>query len=346
MTKIAIIGSEKSGKTTLAGKLGKKGNVTDVTMYDYAKNDSILTTIDATGYPVSVKPLITALNLSDIALLCIPPQGLDPQAAECIIALDLMQYKHGIVVLTKADSTYPFAVDELKAKLQKITTGTALENWDYMSISTTSSFEGMEELKELIFEMGAKVDEELRELDGLSPRIMIDQSFNVTGIGCVVLGVVEQGTINMKDKMLAYPTKKELEIRSIQMHDVDVKSAPAGARVGLALKGIQSKDIDRGFVVSKEETVTTNFVLSCRVSPLAKSFNVNDMLHLYVGLQSSPVRVVEINEAGNTVETAKPGKEYTLKLEGTKEISFIKTDRFILSNLDEKQRFIAYGHEQ
>ena len=346
MTKIAIIGSEKSGKTTLAGKLGKKGNVTDVTMYDYAKNDSILTTIDATGYPVSVKPLITALNLSDIALLCIPPQGLDPQAAECIIALDLMQYKHGIVVLTKADSTYPFAVDELKAKLQKITTGTALENWDYMSISTTSSFEGMEELKELIFEMGAKVDEEQRELDGLSPRIMIDQSFNVTGIGCVVLGVVEQGTINMKDKMLAYPTKKELEIRSIQMHDVDVKSAPAGARVGLALKGIQSKDIDRGFVVSKEETVTTNFVLSCRVSPLAKSFNINDMLHLYVGLQSSPVRVVEINEGGNKVETAKPGKEYTLKLEGTKEISFIKTDRFILSNLDEKQRFIAYGHEQ
>jgi selenocysteine-specific translation elongation factor len=345
MTKIAIIGSEKSGKTTLAGKLGKKGNVTDVTMYDYAKNDSILTTIDATGYPVSVKPLITALNLSDVALLCIPPEGLDPQAAECIIALDLMQYKHGIVVLTKADSTYPFAVDELKAKLQNLTKGTALENWEYMSISTTS-FEGMEELKELIFEMGAKVDEELRELDELSPRIMIDQSFNVTGIGCVVLGVVEQGTINIKDKMIAYPTKKELEIRSIQMHDVDVKSAPAGARVGLALKGIQSKDIDRGFVVSNEETVATDLVINCGVSPLAKPFNVNDMLHLYVGLQSSPVRVVEISEDGNPVEIAKPGKEYTLKLEGTKEISYIKSDRFILSNLDEKQRFIAYGHEQ
>ena len=345
MTKIAIIGSEKSGKTTLAGKLGKKGNVTDITMYDYAKNDSILTTIDATGYPTSVKSLITALNLSDIALLCIPPEGLDPQAAECIIALDLMQYKHGIVVLTKADTTYPFAVDELKAKLQKVTTGTALENWDYMSISTTS-FEGMEELKELIFEIGAKVDSKQRELDELSPRIMIDQSFNVTGIGCVVLGVVEQGTINIKDKMLAYPTKKELEIRSIQMHDVDVRSAPAGARVGLALKGIQSKDIDRGFVVSKEETVATDLVLKCGLSPLAKSFNVNDMLHLYVGLQSSPVRVVEIIGGNSSVETASPGKEYVLKLEGSKEISYTGTDRFILSNLDEKQRFIAYGHEQ
>ena len=103
MTKITIIGSEKSGKTTLAGKLGKKGNVTDITMYDYAKNDSILTTIDATGYPASVKSLITALNLSDIAILCIPPEGLDPLSAECIIALDLLGYKHGIIALTKSD---------------------------------------------------------------------------------------------------------------------------------------------------------------------------------------------------------------------------------------------------
>ncbi len=344
MTKIAIIGSEKSGKTTLAGKLGKKGNVTDITMYDYAKNDRILTTIDATGYPASVKSLITALNLSDIALLCIPPEGLDPQAAECIIALDLMKYKHGMVVLTKSDTTYPFAIDELKAKMQNLTRGTALENWEYMSISTTS-FEGMDELKDLIFKIDERVDKEHRGLDDLNPRIMIDQSFNVTGIGCVVLGVVDQGTINVKDKMLAYPTKKELEIRSIQMHDVDVRSAPAGARVGLALKGIQSKDIDRGFVVSGEETVATDFVMNVALSPLAKEFNSGDMLHLYVGLQSSPVKVTEITEDGQSIETAVPGKEYTLKLSGTKEIAYIKNDRFILANLDEKQRFIASGHE-
>lgn len=344
MTKIAIVGSEKSGKTTLAGKLGKKGNVSDITMYDYAKNDMILTTIDATGYPASVKSLVTALNLSDIALLCVPPEGLDPLAAECIIALDLMGYKHGIVVLTKADKTYPFAVDELKAKLQKITTGTALENWEYMSISTTS-FEGMEELKELISAIGSKVDEEQRELDGLPSRTLIDQSFNVTGIGCVVLGVVSQGTINAKDKMIAYPAKKELEIRSIQMHDIDAKSAPAGARVGLALKGVQSKDIERGFVLSKEENVATEFVLKSKLSPLAKQFNIDDMLHLFVGLQSSPVRVNEITENGKKVETAKPGKEFTLTLSGSKEIAYSKNDRFILTNLDEKQRFIAFGYE-
>lgn len=345
MTKIAIIGSEKSGKTTLAGKLGKKGSVTDITMYDYAKNDRVLTTIDATGYPASVKSLLTALNLSDIALLCIPPQGLDPLAAECIIALDLLGYRHGVIVQTKADLSYPLAIEEMREKLKKITKGTALENWQYHTVSTTS-FEGMEELKELIFSMGDKVDTEQRSLDSLPARVVIDQSFNVTGIGCVVLGVVSQGTIHAKDKLVAYPAKKELEIRSIQMHDVDVKTAPAGARVGLALKGVQSKDIDRGFVLSPQEDIVTDLTLECTLSQLAKEVSVGDMLHLYVGLQSSPVKIRSIKQEGQNTEKAKPGKKYIMELAGTKEIAFSKNDRFVLANLDGKQRFVAFGHSQ
>lgn len=345
MTKIAIIGSEKSGKTTLAGKLGKKGSVTDITMYDYAKNDRVLTTIDATGYPASVKSLLTALNLSDIALLCIPPQGLDPLAAECIIALDLLGYRHGVIVQTKADLSYPLAIEEMREKLKKITKGTALENWQYHTVSTTS-FEGMEELKELIFSMGDKVGAEQRNLDSLPARVVIDQSFNVTGIGCVVLGVVSQGTIHAKDKLVAYPAKKELEIRSIQMHDVDVKTAPAGARVGLALKGVQSKDIDRGFVLSAQEDIVTDLTLECTLSQLAKEVSVGDMLHLYVGLQSSPVKIRSIKQEGQNTEKAKPGKKYIMELAGTKEIAFSKNDRFVLANLDGKQRFVAFGHSQ
>ncbi len=345
MTKIAIIGSEKSGKTTLAGKLGKKGSVTDITMYDYAKNDRVPTTIDATGYPASVKSLLTALNLSDIALLCIPPQGLDPLAAECIISLDLLGYKHGIVVQTKADLSYPLALEEMKEKLKKITKGTALENWQYHTVSTTS-FEGMEELKELIFSMGEMVDAEQRSLDSLPARVVIDQSFNVTGIGCVVLGVVSQGTIHAKDKMVAYPAKKDLEIRSIQMHDVDVKTAPAGARVGLALKNVQSKDIDRGFILSAEENVSEDLIIECTLSQLSKEFAVGDMLHAYVGLQSAPLKVKSIKHEGQSVEKAKPGKKYLLELAGTKEIAYSKNDRFVLANLDGKQRFVAFGYSQ
>ena len=342
MTKITITGSQQSGKTTLAAKLGKKGNVSDFTMYDFAKGDKIMTIIDPTGYPDSVKPLISSLTLSDIAILCVPPTGLDAYAGECIVCLECMGYKHGLVLLTRSDTTYPQATDELKAKLQKITKGTVLEHWEYMAVST-KTFEGMEELKEKIFSMGETIDEEDRTKATLPTRIIVDQSFNVTGIGCVVLGVVMQGTVNAKDKMTAYPTRKPLEIRSIQMHDVDVKSAPNGARVGLALKGIQSKDIDRGHVLSLEEIVSENLKIKCKLSPFSKGFNTGSMLHVFVGLQSSPMRVNSIEKNGTMVEKASAGNEYVLQLIGTKEISYSQQDRFILTDLDEKQRFLGFG---
>ncbi|MCD4845809.1 MAG: elongation factor Tu [Methanosarcinales archaeon] len=342
MTKIAVIGSEQSGRTTLASKLGKKGNVSDITMYDFEKGTSILTTVDATGYPKSIKPLITALNLTDAVLLCIPPAGLDTYTGECIVALDLLGCKHGIVVLTKSDTTYPNALDELKQTIKKITTSTVLKDWDQIAISTTT-FEGMEELKEMITLIGKKVDVELAQLDELPPRVIIDHVFNVTGIGCVVLGIVDQGTIHAKDKMTMMPVEKTIEIRSIQMHDINVKSAAAGARVGLALKNIQSKDVDRGYVISNNETVTMDFILNCTISQFTKQVAVGDILHLFTGLQSAPARVKKIMINNEVVEYARPGSECILTLSGSKNIAYIKSDRFIITNLDEKQRFVGYG---
>jgi selenocysteine-specific translation elongation factor len=342
MTKVAIIGSEQSGRTSLAAKLGKKGNVADVTMYDFARNDVVMTTIDANGYPKSLKSLITALNLSDIALLCIPPGGLDAHAGECVIALDLLQYRYGLVVLTKADTSYPYAQEELENKIRKILTGTCMESWEFVNVSTTS-FEGLDVLREKILEIDGKVAGENRPLDEKPVRVAVDQSFNVTGIGCVVLGVVTQGTLNAKDKLIAYPAGKPLEIRSIQMHDVDVRRASTGARVGLALKGVQSKDIERGFIISETENVATDFRLGCTISPLSAPLTVSDVPHLFTGLQSAPVRVVKIEVNGESVEKAEPGTECALHLSSSHEIAYSPSDRFLLANLDAKQRFAGYG---
>jgi selenocysteine-specific translation elongation factor len=301
-----------------------------------------MTTIDANGYPKSLKSLIAALNLSDIALLCIPPEGPDASAGECLVALNLMQYKHGMIVLTKADTSYTYAQEELEKKIRKILTGTCMENWDIINISTRS-FEGLDKLREKILELDRKISADHKKLDDKPVRVVVDQSFNVTGIGCVVLGVVSQGTLNAKDKLTAYPAAKPLEIRSIQMHDVDVKSATTGARVGLALKGIQSKDIDRGFVISEKETVAKSFVLKCTISPFSAPLAVSDVPHLFVGLQSTPVRLEEIEIGGKVADRAKSGNECILHLSGSNEIAFNSSDRFILSNLDEKQRCAGFG---
>ncbi len=342
MTKIAIIGGSQSGRTVLASKLGKKGNVTDIAIYDFSKSGKTLVSIDAIGYPKSVKPLITALNLSDIALLCIPPTGPDIHTGECIVALDLLGYKHGMVVLTMSDTSHHHALEDMTKSLRKIAAGTVLENWEYLAIST-STFDGMEELKGRIFSMGDQVDQENAELNELSPRVVIDHVFNVTGIGCVILGMVMQGTIHAKDKMGVLPVGRQAEVRSIQMHDVDTKSAPAGARVGLALKNVQPKDVERGCVISNIETVNTGFTLNCTLSKFAKRISVGDMLHLFVGLQTAPVRVEKIVVDGEDVDHATTGSSPVVTLSGSKNITYIESDRFILTNLDEKQRFVGYG---
>ncbi|AEH59897.1 elongation factor Tu domain 2 protein [Methanosalsum zhilinae DSM 4017] len=342
MTKITVIGNEGSGKTTLASKLGKKGAVSDIVTYEFSKSGEVLTIIDPAGYPKSIKPLLTALHLSDIALVCIPPEGPDIYAGECILSLDLLNYRHGIFVLTKSDTTYSYAQDELKDKIKKIVAGTTLEEWDYIEVSATEH-EGMNELRDMIFTIGKKVDSEHRELDSQSPRVVIDQVFNVTGIGCVALGVVKQGSINIKDKLSVFPTSKEIEIRSIQIHDEDKKQAFTGDRVGLALKNIQSKEIERGYIISEKELVDTGFNLKCRISRFSKKINLFDVLHLFSGIQSSPVRVERIEINDTEVDSADPGSECTLHLAGEKEIAYSTQDRFIIVNLDEKQRFSGYG---
>jgi len=145
--------------------------------------------------------------------------------------------------------------------------------------------------------------------------------------------------------MLMMPAEKPVEIRSIQLHDVDAKSAATGARVGLALKHIQPKDVERGDVISEagNEIVGTGVTLNTTLSKFTKQITVGDVLHLFVGLQSAPARIEEIVVNGAGADTALPGSECATVLSGSKRIAYAESDRFILANLDEKQRFVGYG---
>jgi selenocysteine-specific elongation factor len=353
MTNLAIIGTEKSGRTSLAANLGKKGTISDITMYNNDRESLKMVFVDPQGYPKALKPLVTALNISDMAILCIPPNGLDKDnpasvhTGECIVALDLLGFNHGIIALTRSDSTHMNAIDELKNKIKVMTAGTSLQDWECISLNTNKSaknpFEGVEDLKARINEMAEKIEVEQAKLNNLPARVFIDHAFNVTGKGCVVLGVVKQGISKEKDKTKIYPLDREIEIRSIQSHDVDIESAPTGTRVGMRLKNVQAKDIERGFIISDKEIVSTDYTLECTLSKFTRKIEASSVLHLFVGLQSEPVRVEKILVDGQDVKEVKPGRTCVLELSGNKKVAYSKDDRFLIANLDLTQRFAAYG---
>jgi selenocysteine-specific translation elongation factor len=353
MTNLAIIGTEKSGRTSLAANLGKKGTSSDITLYNNDKENRKMVFVDPHSYPKTLKSLVTALNVSDMAILCIPPDGLNRDnpasvhTGECIVALDLLGFKHGIIALTKSDSTHMHATDELKKKIKLMTVGTSLQDWECISLNTNKSaknlFEGVEDLKAKINEVSEKIEAEQAEMNDLSARVFIDHAFNVTGKGCVVLGVVKQGISKDKDKTKIFPLDRDIEIRSIQSHDVDIDNAPTGTRVGMRLKNVQAKDIERGFIISDKEIVSTDYTLQCTISKFTRAIETSSVLHLFVGLQSEPVRVEKILVDGQEVNEVKPGSACVLELSGNKKVAYNKEDRFLLANLDLPQRFAGYG---
>ena len=339
MVNVAMVGGDQSGKTTLASKLGKKGTESDVILYNFTKGNNILTIVDPVGYPKSPKPLVNAVNMSDVTVFCVASGGLDAGAGEGIILMDLLRPRHGIITITRTDESNPYAIEELAQKIKTLTKGTAMEGWEVIPTST-KTFEGIDKLKERLFELDAVLRDECKALVDKPARIPIDHHFNVTGIGCVILGCVLQGTVSIHDRLMIWPLKHEAEIRSIQMQDNDVKQSRAGDRVGLSLKGVQSKDLDRGFLISRSETVSDVLKLKCRTARFKGEISAGDKVHLYVGLQSSPALIVSINGASSTASNT----DYEIDVKTDKEVAYSPGDAFLLSRLDDpKQRFLARG---
>ena len=66
------------------------------------------------------------------------------------------------------------------------------------------------------------------------------------GVGTVLLGGIKQGRIRVYDKLKILPSNKEVLIKSIQMHDDPVDESSSPSRVGLGVKGISPREIERG----------------------------------------------------------------------------------------------------
>ena len=84
-------------------------------------------------------------------------------------------------------------------------------------------------------------------------RMYIDRSYKVTGVGAVASGTVNSGTVETGDELLLGPMPdgsfREVEARSIEMHYHRVDKATAGRIVGIALKGVDESEIERGMAL-------------------------------------------------------------------------------------------------
>jgi selenocysteine-specific translation elongation factor len=136
----------------------------------------------------------------------------------------------------KKENGFIIADDDKKDLIRKIIKNTDLKNYKFFD---GKPMELMDEIKNV------KINR-----DNSRNLTVIDHFFKVKGVGTVALGFVISGTVKRHDKMILSDIDREIEIKSIQMNDVDEDTANAGSRVGFALKNIEPTDMSRGMFLS------------------------------------------------------------------------------------------------
>tara|TARA_B100001245_G_scaffold66897_1_gene46652 strand:- start:186 stop:788 length:603 start_codon:yes stop_codon:yes gene_type:complete len=138
-----------------------------------------------------------------------------------------------------------------------------------------------------------------------SVQIVVDHCFDVKGVGTVVLGKVLQGTVNQYDNLVHLPSGADVMVKSIQMHDDDVKQAVCPARVGLSLKGIKPDEVGRGDIITSDKSleVKSEIEVDFKQSPFYKGeVSVNQMCLVSVGLQIKAAKFSSVSPVKLTLD--------------------------------------------
>lgn len=291
----------------LGRELGKRGTESDIVMYNRKTDDCIFTFMQPVGDKVTVKSQI--LSCIDAAIISFTE--MTPAVGETVLMLDSFGISHGVIVVP------PYTEP---SKIAAITKGTSLES----------------------FVVTERDPLKLREiLDGFEPErgtdsaasIVVDHSFHVKGVGEIILGSVTCGIVKRHDKLLLLPEKKDVVVRSIQMHDTDFNEAEVGSRVGLAIKGATADEMERGSVLCTPGSVRTGTTITLSFVPnrfYAEGIR-EGAFHLAVGMQTVPVDVTGINNG-------------TITIESKKQVVYTFRDTFLLLDLNaEKLHVMGKG---
>jgi selenocysteine-specific translation elongation factor len=277
---VAVVGARDQAK-----EFGRKGTASDVTLYNAVRDGHAVTLIEPTGFPEKFGALLFALGMADRTLFVV--DALSREVAETAAVVDLFE--------TPVDLALGPTVGE--SELRKAFRGTRLETAPAAPLDFPK----------------------LRaSLDGWSAPdvpgpvlVRIDHAFPVKGVGAVALGVVRRGTLKAHDKLRLYPTSKTVEVRSIQVHDVDVPRASTGERVGVAIKGVEADELARGQTLGPEGALQVGTELSALVDKPCRYYKgaISEGLvgNLLLGLQFVPVQVTAGTVGGPlTLTTDRP----------------------------------------
>ncbi|MCL4323739.1 MAG: EF-Tu/IF-2/RF-3 family GTPase [Candidatus Thermoplasmatota archaeon] len=207
----------------------KKHTESDVTIYGRKDEDGNVTLFSPLRYPDKISSLTDSMTLSDYCL--INGRMMNSFLGENIICADLMKKKNGAFIVDSFTDT---------EKLKSIIKGSNLEDYEMYGGNA--------------MELLARIRNSAMPNNEGKVKVVIDHFFKVKSVGTVILGFVLSGTLKKHQTLFLNPPGIQVQVKSIQMNDVDHDEAPAGSRVGIALKNADIEEITRGSLLEEEKT--------------------------------------------------------------------------------------------
>jgi elongation factor Tu len=245
--------------------------------------------VDCPGHADYVKNMITGAAQMDGAILVVSgADGPMPQTKEHILLAKQVGVPNMVVFLNKEDQVddaellelvelevretldkYEFPGDEIP-----IVTGSALLALEAL-IENPKLKRGENEWVDKIYKLMDQVDQYIPTPERQTDKpflLAVEDVLSITGRGTVATGRVERGTLKVGEnvEIVGLKDTRTSVVTGLEMFKRTLDETMAGDNVGVLLRGIQKKDIERGMVLAKPGTINPHTKFKAQVYVLTK----------------------------------------------------------------------------
>jgi selenocysteine-specific elongation factor len=285
-----------------------------------------LSLVDVPGHERFIKNMLAGVGGLDAAMLVVAAdEALMPQTREHLAILDLLEVRHGLVVLSKADLVDEEWLALVREEVAEGLHGTSLEHARLLPVSARTG-QGLNQLRAALDTLLDAVPS--RSTAQGAPRLPVDRSFTVGGFGTVVTGTLLDGPLQVGQELVLMPTGLRARVRGLQTHRERGERALPGTRVAVNLVGVHHSQVSRGDVLALPDTLMPTAMLDMRLRVLADAaapVRQNDGLDLFTGAAEVPCRITLLD-----AEELGPGASGWVQLRLERPIAVARGDRCIL----------------
>jgi len=249
---------------------------------EYSTENRHYAHVDCPGHADYVKNMITGAAQMDGAILVVSAyDGPMPQTREHILLARQVNVPRIVVFLNKVDLVDdPELIDlvemetrELLSKYEfdgdkaPVIRGSALKAMKATSLDDPAC----KPIEELLKAMDEYIPIPKRDID--KPFLMpVEDVFSIKGRGTVGTGRVERGKVRVGDtvEIVGLGETRQTVVTGVEMFQKTLDEGIAGDNIGVLLRGIEKKDLERGMVLAAPGTITPHTKFMAEVYVLTK----------------------------------------------------------------------------